>query len=472
MQACLPILIENDQNAQFDIKFTRMPLTKISLFALRRFTHSILIQVRPTESPTRLAFAKWTEPRLQHVFSFLQSDGDRNSISLVCKSWYEIERWCRRRIFVGNCYAACPRILISRFPDVRFITLKGKPHFACFNLVSEGWGGYVYPWIAAMAGAYPWLEEIRLKRMVVTDESLELIANQRGEIRLCRLRPRLLRLDVEKVEAEDYEQLAKELESASLLEIMTRCLRNSATTLLLPSGYRSKNRTWICRTFDVLYFQIEWAVGIESTRLRALIDLFCEIVNEPLYNQLRTKEQLGYVVQCNWNVTLGVFDFYFKVQSSDYNPIYLQRRVDNFINGVEELLLGLDDESFENYQGGLIAKLLEKDSTLMDETARYWDHIICKRYKFDKWEKIAEELRCLQKGDVINFYKTYLQLSSPKRRRLVTRVWGCNTDMKEAEEVRTESEQIIEDLAAFKRSSQFYGHGSCQTVAPPIMCKL
>ncbi|XP_062019247.1 protein TRANSPORT INHIBITOR RESPONSE 1-like [Rosa rugosa] len=116
------------------------------------------------------------EEVLEHVFSFLQSDGDRNSISLVCKSWYEIERWCRRRIFVGNCYAVSPMILIRRFPDVRSITLKGKPHFADFNLVPEGWGGYVYPWIAAMASAYPWLEEIRLKRMVVTDESLELIA--------------------------------------------------------------------------------------------------------------------------------------------------------------------------------------------------------------------------------------------------------------------------------------------------------
>ncbi|PRQ20160.1 putative mon2, dimerization and cyclophilin-binding domain-containing protein [Rosa chinensis] len=62
--------------------------------------------------------------------------------------------------------------------------------------------------------------------------------------------------DVEKVEAEDYEQLAKELESAFLLEIMTRRLRNSATTLLLPSGYRSKNRTWICRTYDVVIFLV------------------------------------------------------------------------------------------------------------------------------------------------------------------------------------------------------------------------
>lgn len=77
---------------------------------------------------------------------------------------------------MGNCYAVSPRIMIRRFPEVRSLELKGKPHFADFNLVPEGWGGYVYPWIAAMAGAYPWLEEIRLKRMVVSDETLELIS--------------------------------------------------------------------------------------------------------------------------------------------------------------------------------------------------------------------------------------------------------------------------------------------------------
>ncbi|XVE77683.1 hypothetical protein DITRI_Ditri13aG0081800 [Diplodiscus trichospermus] len=113
---------------------------------------------------------------LEHVFSFIQSDKDRNVVSLVCKSWYEIERWCRRKIFVGNCYAVSPRIVIRRFPELRSVELKGKPHFADFNLVPDGWGGYVMPWIVEMADAYPWLEEIRLKRMVVTDESLELIA--------------------------------------------------------------------------------------------------------------------------------------------------------------------------------------------------------------------------------------------------------------------------------------------------------
>ncbi|KAK4418190.1 protein TRANSPORT INHIBITOR RESPONSE 1 [Sesamum alatum] len=116
------------------------------------------------------------EEVLEHVFSFLTSDKDRNAVSLVCKSWYEIERWCRRRIFVGNCYAVSPEIVIRRFPEVRAVEIKGKPHFADFNLVPEGWGAYVYPWIAAMSAACPLLEEIKLKRMVVTDESLELIS--------------------------------------------------------------------------------------------------------------------------------------------------------------------------------------------------------------------------------------------------------------------------------------------------------
>ncbi|XP_075483415.1 protein TRANSPORT INHIBITOR RESPONSE 1-like [Primulina tabacum] len=116
------------------------------------------------------------EEVLEHVFSFLNTDRDRNAVSLVCKSWYDIERWCRSRIFLGNCYAVSPEVVIRRFPEVKALEMKGKPHFADFNLVPDGWGAYFYPWVAAMSVAYPLLEEIKLKRMVVTDECLELIS--------------------------------------------------------------------------------------------------------------------------------------------------------------------------------------------------------------------------------------------------------------------------------------------------------
>lgn len=60
----------------------------------------------------------------------------------------------------------------------------------------------------------------------------------------------------------------------------------------------------------------------------------------------RTKEQLGYSVGCYWVITWRVFGFCFNVQSSEYNPIYLQERIDNFINGLEEFLVSIQVASF------------------------------------------------------------------------------------------------------------------------------
>uniref|UniRef100_A0A5B7A3B8 Putative nardilysin isoform X1 n=1 Tax=Davidia involucrata TaxID=16924 RepID=A0A5B7A3B8_DAVIN len=229
------------------------------------------------------------------------------------------------------------------------------------------------------------------------------------------------------------------------------CLPSSAD---LVRDVRVKNKLETNSVVE-LYFQIEPEVGTESTKLKAVVDLFDEIVEEPLFNQLRTKEQLGYVVDCSPRVTYRILGFCFRVQSSDYNPVYLLGRIDNFINGLKELLDELDDESFENYRSGLIAKLLEKDPSLTYETNRFWGQIIDRRYMFDLSEREAEELKSIQKSDVIDWYSTYLRRSSPKCRRLAVRVWGCNTDWKEAHTQAT-SVQFIKDLASFKMSSNFY----------------
>ncbi|KAK7305523.1 hypothetical protein VNO77_43429 [Canavalia gladiata] len=204
-----------------------------------------------------------------------------------------------------------------------------------------------------------------------------------------------------------------------------------------------------------LYFQIEQDFGLGSIKLKAMIDLFEEIVEEPFFNQLRTKEQLGYVVECSPRVTYRVFGFCFCIQSSEFNPVYLQGRIDNFINGLEELLEGLDGDTFENYKSGLMAKLLEKDPSLTYESNRMWNQIVEKRYIFDLSKKEAEELKNISKHDVVEWYKTYFQQSSPNCRRLLVRVWGCNTDLKDAEAL-PKSVQVITDVAAFKMQTKFY----------------
>ncbi|KAI3875889.1 hypothetical protein MKX03_037742 [Papaver bracteatum] len=116
------------------------------------------------------------EEVLELVFHFFTSHQDRNIVSLVCKSWFRADRWSRERVFIGNCYSITPERLITRFPRVKALTLKEKPHFADFNLVPHDWGGSVSPWIEVMAKNYPGIEELRLKRMVVFDHILELLS--------------------------------------------------------------------------------------------------------------------------------------------------------------------------------------------------------------------------------------------------------------------------------------------------------
>ncbi|KAL6573924.1 hypothetical protein OROHE_001466 [Orobanche hederae] len=113
---------------------------------------------------------------LEKVFSFVDSHKDRSSISLVRKDWYNAERWTRSKLFIGNCYSVSPEIVARRFPRIKSVTLKGKPRFSDFNLLPHDWGANVHTWVVMFAEVYPFMEELRLKRMNVTDESLEFLA--------------------------------------------------------------------------------------------------------------------------------------------------------------------------------------------------------------------------------------------------------------------------------------------------------
>lgn len=114
---------------------------------------------------------------LENVLHFLNSRRDRNTASLVCKSWYRAEALTRSELFIGNCYAVSPSRVTDRFRRVRAVTIKGKPRFADFNLMPHGWGAYFKPWVKAMGNSYRGLEKICLKRMYVKDKDLETIAS-------------------------------------------------------------------------------------------------------------------------------------------------------------------------------------------------------------------------------------------------------------------------------------------------------
>lgn len=129
----------------------------------------------------------FTDDLTEHVLQFVTSHKDRNAVSLVCKAWNKLEARSRQRVFIGNCYAVSPEKVVERFPRMMSLTLKGKPRFADFDLVPPKWGACVHPWVATLSLSCRLLEELRLKRMTVTDESLELIARSLPYFRVLAL---------------------------------------------------------------------------------------------------------------------------------------------------------------------------------------------------------------------------------------------------------------------------------------------
>jgi nardilysin len=200
---------------------------------------------------------------------------------------------------------------------------------------------------------------------------------------------------------------------------------------------------------------VDQDIGQGSTRARAIADLFEDIVHEPCFNQLRTKEQLGYVVDCGTRMTHRVLGFCFRVQSSKHSPPYLQERLDAFIDKLQHILGEMDDKEFENYKVGLIAKKLEKDPSLIDETNRHWSQVVEKRYLFEMLKLEADELTSIQKSDVIDWYNSFINATSSKCRRLSIHVWGCNAHKSEAAE-STKLGNVIDDVSAMKLTSEFY----------------
>ncbi|XP_057485082.1 protein AUXIN SIGNALING F-BOX 2-like [Actinidia eriantha] len=124
------------------------------------------------------------EEILEQIFSYITHRRDRNALSLVSKTWYDLDRRTRHSVFIGNCYALSPERSIERFPNVRSLTLKGKPQLVdIVNWVPRNWGGSVDPWVVALARDCPDLRELRLKRMLVSEPSLLLISTSFPDLR-------------------------------------------------------------------------------------------------------------------------------------------------------------------------------------------------------------------------------------------------------------------------------------------------
>ena len=187
----------------------------------------------------------------------------------------------------------------------------------------------------------------------------------------------------------------------------------------------------------ISYYQAN-ATGDHALAKTALIK---EIINPPFYEELRTKQQLGYVVGA------GVLPFrkqpsmMFYVESPNSSSLVLESKIETFIQAFKSQLESLTAKEFAVYQQGLVGKLLEKPHSMSEAMNRWWDKIIDETYHFKYNQDIAAELKIIEQEDLVSFYDE-LFLNPKIKRNLIVETIDENASFK--------NKNLITDINIFK----------------------
>jgi insulysin len=113
-----------------------------------------------------------------------------------------------------------------------------------------------------------------------------------------------------------------------------------------------------------------------SQRLRVTSALLVQILTEPAFNVLRTKEQLGYIVGCSPMVLPGAGHKGVRIiVQSQRGPGYLEERVEAFLGEMKGTIEEMSKEEFQEQKAGLTRKWTEESKNLGEELSKFWAHI-------------------------------------------------------------------------------------------------
>ncbi|SSD58379.1 related to A-factor-processing enzyme [Saccharomycodes ludwigii] len=147
----------------------------------------------------------------------------------------------------------------------------------------------------------------------------------------------------------------------------------------------------------------------------ALMELFTQIIHEPCFNQLRTIEQLGYVVFSGTLSPTSPYYFLRILVQSEYTSNYVESRIYHFIkHTIHEVLNKMTVEDFEAIKRGVIGTLSQKFKNLGEETSRFNNAISSGDLNFEKNERRARIVATITLENIKTFYNNCILKNDEK----------------------------------------------------------
>ncbi len=139
-----------------------------------------------------------------------------------------------------------------------------------------------------------------------------------------------------------------------------------------------------------------------------LNELAFEVMNEPAFDTLRTKMQLGYIVSTHTYNLNRVLGGNIVVQSTKMVPERLYQKINEFLATMKERMNRLTDAEFRQYVESVSVPIRQKYLSLIEESLCYWREISNNEYMFDRDQQKLAALGKLRKEELQRYFADLL----------------------------------------------------------------
>ncbi len=168
---------------------------------------------------------------------------------------------------------------------------------------------------------------------------------------------------------------------------------------------------------------------------RAQFGLAAQLIRSSYFNELRTNQQLGYVVAATPNLIRTTPGLAFIVQSPVAGPATVLQATEQFMLDYKQKLAEMSEKEFAQNKAGLISQLLQADKNLGSRSQRYWSDLDLGFLHFDSRKQLAAAVEAISKEQFEPFFTDLIELF--KRNRLVVYVPGHFKQKPEGEAIES-----------------------------------
>eukprot|EP01132_Coremiostelium_polycephalum_P003142 gene3142-3929_t len=192
--------------------------------------------------------------------------------------------------------------------------------------------------------------------------------------------------------------------------------------------------------------------GIADVKSVALSSFLAPILQESFFSELRTVQQLGYIVGIQNDTSSNVIQYRLIVQSNKQNCDYILEKIKEYIPTQLEVLKSMKESEFKTLVKSVQDKLMVKSQNVHRLSILIWGYYI-NYADFDVHQKIVEELSKITLDQVIEYYN-YHWVDPTTRKLFTTQLYPHSITI--PSETSTDNLIIVGDAIEFKKKSKFY----------------